>query len=318
MPNNYITTVGTDMKFDVVIGNPPFKKLSDSRQATNISLWKFFLLKSDQLVKDSGIVAMVHPSGWCYPSDSAKLISKFFTLNNLVYTDISNRLQKTYFPSLWSTICYTITKKETYSGFTKFVNDEGQMFVNLNKTKLLTNNGMSIIKKITESSHQRCCFVSSKKKSMFFPGPGYIPSIDRPTTAIYKNVNFVSAKKHYEPGTDISIIYSLSPSPISSRKKVVMSYSGKPNVLIDNGNYGVGNCVVLLLNNEANLKAVESIFKSKLFRYFSLQKYSQYNEVLNLNQFPQLDMSRVWSDQEIYDEVNLSQIEIDYIESCIT
>ena len=75
---------------------------------------------------------------------------------------------------------------------------------------------------------------------------------------------------------------------------------------------------VLLLNNEANLKAVESIFKSKLFRYFSLQKYSQYNEVLNLNQFPQLDMSRVWSDQEIYDEVNLSQIEIDYIESCIT
>lgn len=306
-----------NMKVDVVIGNPPFKKLAENGRATNGSLWKLFLLKSDEYVKDGGTIAMVHPTGWCYPADSMKLVPKFFAHNNLVHANISTNLQKTYFPTVGSTISYTITRKEPYTGSTEFVNDEGTSVVDLTKTRLLINNGMSIIKKITESKHERCKFVLANK-SMYFEGPAYVASANPPASAIYKNVNFNSAQKHFDAGTDISVIYSVNPSPVITRKKVVLSYSGAPHVLVDDGKYGVGSCIVLLLPDDANLTAVTSIFKSKLFRYYSLQKYNQYNEATNLNQFPQLDMSKVWTDTEIYAEFNLTAAEIEHIDSIVS
>lgn len=60
------------MKFDVVIGNPPYQG-GNFGQKVYKSLWPKFWAKSFELVKDDGIVSLITPLTWCSPtSDLAK------------------------------------------------------------------------------------------------------------------------------------------------------------------------------------------------------------------------------------------------------
>ena len=60
------------MKFDVVIGNPPYQG-GDLGKAVYKSLWPLFWAKSFSLVKPGGVISLITPLTWCAPtSDLAK------------------------------------------------------------------------------------------------------------------------------------------------------------------------------------------------------------------------------------------------------
>lgn len=54
----------TDMKFDVVIMNPPYQKKSNANDTNTQPLWHKFVAKSIGLIKENGFLVAVHPSGW--------------------------------------------------------------------------------------------------------------------------------------------------------------------------------------------------------------------------------------------------------------
>ena len=58
------------MKFDVVIGNPPYQDSSNVDNAQN--LWSHFWRKSLELAKDDGMVSLITPMTWCSPSRDFK------------------------------------------------------------------------------------------------------------------------------------------------------------------------------------------------------------------------------------------------------
>jgi type I restriction-modification system DNA methylase subunit len=60
-----------EMKFDVVLGNPPYQD-SQKTQGKNSSLWTKFIIKSNELLKDNGILSFVVPISWFAPSESQK------------------------------------------------------------------------------------------------------------------------------------------------------------------------------------------------------------------------------------------------------
>jgi site-specific DNA-methyltransferase (adenine-specific) len=302
----------TDMKFSVVVGNPPYKNLSDDGKQTNKSIWKDFLVTAGTLTEKSGYIVMVHPMGWGSPSDNGKLNEKFFTKLNLIYADVRTSL-KTHFPGVGSTFSVTITKNEKYSGATEINADDGTTIIDFRVTRLISNDGMKIIKKLT-SDTKKCTFKLAGKHEQY-PGEGFHFN-DKPVGNVYKNIHQVNSSVDYEPGTSIPVRYSVSPSAVQGLPKVVIPYNGPANVIVDSGIYGVGWCQYMkLLPNE--IKGATDVFKSKLFTFFSKKKHTQYNETKNLNLFPKLDLTRSWTDQELYQHFNLTQEEIDYIEKTV-
>ena len=58
-----------NMKFDVVIGNPPFQNNNEDKSS---NLWTLFWVKALKLVKDDGVVSLITPLTWTSPSQDFK------------------------------------------------------------------------------------------------------------------------------------------------------------------------------------------------------------------------------------------------------
>ncbi len=62
--------IDDNMKFDVVIGNPPYQDSSNTDNAQN--LWTHFWRQALELAKDDGVVTLITPMTWCSPSRDFK------------------------------------------------------------------------------------------------------------------------------------------------------------------------------------------------------------------------------------------------------
>jgi hypothetical protein len=68
---NYFELDNT-MKFDVIVGNPPYQKpKSDNRMGSRgaSELWADFVTQNLKLLKDNGYMAYIHPNSWRKPED---------------------------------------------------------------------------------------------------------------------------------------------------------------------------------------------------------------------------------------------------------
>jgi len=135
-----IQTVHTDyltwepnMKFDVVIGNPPYQR---PREVRNVGapLWPDFIEKSTALVKDGGYVSFVVPSTWMKKSSRAKA---WKTIENNDLISVMPNV-KWAFPSVGGGTGFTVFGflKQTYSGKTVV---DGKFEININANVPINN-----------------------------------------------------------------------------------------------------------------------------------------------------------------------------------
>jgi hypothetical protein len=115
----------TDMKFDVVIGNPPYQ---NPHGVNSHALWENFIEKSHELVNQNGYVAMVTPH-----IGRRKIKQKFFDNDFIFYK--SEGVEK-FFPSIGSTFCYHIVRNSSTGVKTKVGNSE----YNLSKYGFIPSN----------------------------------------------------------------------------------------------------------------------------------------------------------------------------------
>ena len=127
---NFLTWL-THMRFDVVIGNPPYQR---PREVRNVGapLWPDFIEKSTALVKDGGYVSFVVPSTWMKKSSRAKAW-KTIENNDLVSVipDVSWA-----FPGVGSTFTVFGFLKQAYSGKTVV---DGKFEININANLPINN-----------------------------------------------------------------------------------------------------------------------------------------------------------------------------------
>jgi len=110
------------MKFDVIIGNPPYNEESGSNEHStkqkggqNLSLT--FIEKAFSLLKnENSIIAFVTPNHWFRQQDKGtakKVKDKLFDEGNFIYANISSsEIEKKYFKNVGSTFTYWIWKNQ--------------------------------------------------------------------------------------------------------------------------------------------------------------------------------------------------------------
>jgi predicted RNA methylase len=115
---------GWNMKFDVVVGNPPFQesKKNGKRKDQASNLWSKFWSKSFSITKNDGIIAFITPTTWTSPSGDLKGKAKIGKMTRLWdvfnrYTSYANIVDVAkHFPGVGSSFGYVIVDKSGTQG----------------------------------------------------------------------------------------------------------------------------------------------------------------------------------------------------------
>jgi hypothetical protein len=75
------------MKFDCILGNPPFQSMGKVGKKTH-PIWDKFVHKNIELLKTNGHLALIHPAGWRNPSGRFVGAQDIITGNTLKYLSI--------------------------------------------------------------------------------------------------------------------------------------------------------------------------------------------------------------------------------------
>ena len=102
------------MKFDVVIGNPPFQSTTNSKTENQGNLWKAFIEVAYDKLTVNGQLAFVTPKAWSsighYDTDRYYL-SKFKCMNPS-YINVDDNLSERYFKGVGTSISYYVLNKQ--------------------------------------------------------------------------------------------------------------------------------------------------------------------------------------------------------------
>lgn len=114
---------GNTMKFDYIVGNPPYQEKKEGNKKSNNLLWQQIILNIGKNVKSGCTVSLIHPSGWRSSEGDFFKTRELYNSWNLLYLNINDisEGQKVFGAS--TRFDWYIARVEPYQGQT-VVNDE--------------------------------------------------------------------------------------------------------------------------------------------------------------------------------------------------
>jgi hypothetical protein len=106
-----------NMKFDVIVGNPPYQELNENGKnwGGGKKLWEEFVFKSCELIQESGYLCLIHPTTWRAFSDKA-ILKHVDHKYNPIYINLETA--KKYFSGVGSRFDWYVLQKSKYGGIT--------------------------------------------------------------------------------------------------------------------------------------------------------------------------------------------------------
>lgn len=167
-PYEYLSLENNAMKFDVIVGNPPYQAPQEIRNAKGISgggntLWDKFVGNSFVLLKENGYLCLVHPSGWRDIGGKFADTKNLLLSKNIKYLEMHSATdgQATF----GAATCYDwyVVQNTPSNGKTLVVNEEGvREEVDLSKIPFVPS-GMykDILKLIAKNGTPTCDVIHS-------------------------------------------------------------------------------------------------------------------------------------------------------------
>jgi hypothetical protein len=217
------------MKFDVVLGNPPFQ--NGNTEVGNYALWPLFVKKGDEVLADAGVMAMVVPQTWASNRKTAGPHAKTTTTVRrdvlaTGYLQVANFNIAHYFEQVASTFSYFLWHKTKQDSSTTVITPNGEYQANYDSVKWLKIRLDTLPPPITpdlkliDGGKEDTRFRSSAK------GMGTGPYKIANTSAQYTKGEFTLSPR---------------PHPYQSTKKVIFSDSGYSSPFYDPGEIGLGH-----------------------------------------------------------------------------
>ena len=298
------------MKFDAIVGNPPYQDGERTDQANKA--WPQFIKDGSEMLKKDGILSLITPNGWMNSKTSdigkgktgTKIYQDIFKNGNLIFVNYdSDGIQSKWFTGVGSTFSIFIFQNSVYSGETEFFHyTHGSEYFDIsnieNLPKLISKTTFSIIDKINLHT-DKFDFIDQNHnlngKEVF----------GKTSTHIYKAFH-----THRNGGT---FIYGDKQSWFAGKHNVAITLSGKYEAIYTTNSFS-NMCLGLSFDNVEFAKNAINILNSKLYKFIILNsKFAGFNPRSTILSLPKLDLTRSWTDEEIFKEFDLSDEEKQYV-----
>lgn len=319
-----------DMKFDVIIGNPPYQLNDGGNGASAKPIYQYFVMQAKKL--QPRYLTMIIPARW-YAGGKGLDNFRAEMLNDdriVKLVDYVNAKDCFSGVSLGGGVCYFLWDRDN-PGACEFTSvHDGKNSIRtrtLNQFPVFVryNEALSIIDKVLSKKEM------SVNTQMGTRNPFGFPSSQREEKGVVNGITlftssgkFAVSRHSVTQGTDLIDKYKVMFS------KVTSEHAGEPD---QNGMFKVLSRAQLLLPNEVCTDSYLIAFSSedketaenylsyaytKFYRFLLLQAVSSINLSKDKFQFiPMQDFSTTLTDKFLYDKYNLSQEEINFIESMI-
>jgi len=272
--------------YDLTITNPAFQ--NSNPEASSGKLWPQFVKKAFEVTKPEGTVAMITPNSWTKgevsPHGSGGLLKLFASYDTKV---INNKDCSKYFPKVGVTFSYFVVRKSTPTGVTKVIQDEMETTVDLSKVRFLPKN-------------VKCLDLVHK----FFNNETFDNHLITNTRNKYMKLS--ENKKKYKVCSNGKISYTTR-TQYDNDLKVCLPWANLLDKTVG-GRMVAGDSTLVFPCNRGEMRNLKSVLTSKLYRFCNDQlKMAHHNEAARL--FPKVDLSRSWTDEELYDHFGLTKEE---------
>ena len=327
-----------NMKFDVIIGNPPYQLETSGAGAQATPIYDKFISKAKELKPD--YISMIIPSRWMNGGMGLNNFREEMINDTKIKYLVDYENSQELFPSVRvdGGICYFLWD-DKHNGKVRYTYNtkEGEQYISERFLKvgflnhvIRNSKHLSIIEKTYPTTKKFEDIVSPRNQYGF--GTNLFNATEQ-----YENVKLANDKKE-----GYNLIYGLEKnkrvSKYINRESIVKNEENidkykiffpsamgtettlLPKVIIGNpGSISTGTFMEIgPFNTKDEMLSCLSYMKTKFFRaLFNFNKYAFFFTRRTFELIPLQDWNKTWTDEELYKKYKLTQEEIDYIEENI-
>lgn len=332
-----------NMKFDVIIGNPPYQMMDGGAKSSASPVYQKFVEAAIKL--NPTYLTMIIPGRWF---SGGKGLDQFRDkmLNDKSIKEIHDfQIGEECFPGIRIAggVCYFLRDKN-YSGDCEFFSYKNHKVVSSMKRPLLEegsssliriNEAISILRKVKAQHEDTFSSIVSPRKPFGFATDFLkdqkkynLPEIHdkeiKNGYSILGSLNYKRTRKYFsadypiprnkEAITKYKVFVSMSlDNGFDWSKERLKPFVGYPGEVVTENFLMVGP-----FDNENDANNVKNYMDTKFFHLLLfLKKVSQHVTSKVYEYIPMQDFSEVWTDKKLYKKYNLDQKEIEFIESSI-
>lgn len=327
-----------DMKFDVIIGNPPYQ-LSDGggNGASAKPIYQHFVEQAKKLLPK--FLVMITPSRWfaggkgldeyrdvMLHDDRLRIIHDFPEAADC-FSNVQIKGGVSYF--LWDRDHRGICSVYSHKGSEIFGPVNRPLLEPGCDTFIRYNEAITVLKKIAPYKEKSMedlvsvrlpfglpnTFKGNKQKNNATDLIVYVSGNDRDVrgTTAYVSKKMITKGNEMVSWEKVFIAKAGSGSDTFPHPILPTPFYGAPNTVCNESYLVIGP-----FKNKAECQNVMSYISTKFFRFLVLQKKNSQNAAKGVYQLvPQQDFSKPWTDAELYKKYKLTKDEINFIESMI-
>jgi site-specific DNA-methyltransferase (adenine-specific) len=317
------------MKFDVIIGNPPYQLNDGGNGASAKPIYHHFIEQAKKL--NPRYLTMIIPARWYAGGKGLdEFRNAMLSDNRLVYLhDFVDASECFSGVEIKGGVCYFLWDKEHKGDCTVVEHRNKEIISTLSRsliekgsdTFIRYNRAINILRKIRLLNEKTFDCIVSPRKPFGLPSDFKAYSKTKGNgndLFIYaqKDTGYVNKSQILKNKEWINLWKVYIPEAIGSgnmETDLLKPLLGEPN--------SVCSETYLVINPTENKQIAESIIsymKTKFFHFLlGLKKITQHTTQKTYSFVPMQDFSKCWTDEELYKKYNLTQDEIDFIESMI-
>ena len=334
----YPTEEMTDMKFDVIVGNPPYQIGTEGHGATASTIYDRFVRRATEM--NPRYLVMITPSRWFTGGKGLDDFREQMIADRRLRSIVDNPRIFDCFPSakIRGGVNYFLWDREYDGDCEVSTRVRGEVVSTAIRdlrqgdgVLVRDNRAMSVIEKVNDSEVtervEAMCSVtkpfgltmrSNYPGSLPKPFPGAIPLIYNKRVGysrrdqIQRNHGWIDRWKVLLP------MASSGDTPVDDDGNITDVVLGAPIALAPGSACTQTYFIAGMLNTREETENFAYYLATKFVRFLVLQRKSTQHVTSERFRFvPALDMTRRWTDEQLYEHFGLTEDEIAYIEASI-